>query len=179
MGALHRILQAPGACAVRAASQPGSRHSRLLVGPNGRRGRPRPFSPRTTLLTRPRPNVPRARPCGRVRLCLKRAWPLRHARPGPWCGAPGPDSASGSRPETRENTGRDRWRQGKARARPYGRARDNMPRARPILPRPRATPSTARATLWACATVRVVVASVIQDGRRLSHRIPLIPLNPA
>ena len=50
--------------------------------------------PRVSVAPRPRPYVPRA-------------------RPGPWCGAPGADSASGSRPETRENTGRDRWRQGK------------------------------------------------------------------
>ena len=183
MGALHRILQAPGACAVRAASQTGSRHGRLLVGSNGRRGRPRPFSPRTTLLTRPRPHVPRARPCGRARLCLNRAWPLRQARPGPWCGAPGADSASGSRPETRENTGRDRWRQGKEGARdPAGvrgticRAQDPFfrARARPYLPRSRPCGRARQSALSSPASSRTAAACPTES--HLSH---LIPLNPA
>ena len=197
MEALHRILQAPGACALWAASQTGSRHGRLLVGPNGRRGRPRPFSPRTTLPTRPRPHaprarpcgrarpyVPRARPCGRARLCLNRAWPLTRPRPGPWCGAPGADSASGSRPETRENTGRDRWRQGKEGARnPTGergticRAQDPFfhARARPSLPRPRPCGRARQSALSSPASSRTAAACPTESHLSQSH---LIPLNP-
>ena len=131
---------------------------------------------------RPRPYVPRARPCGRARLYLNRAWPLRQARPGPWCGAPGADSASGSRPETRENTGRDRWRQGKEGARdPTGgrgticRAQDPFfhARARPHLPRARPCGRARQSALPSPASSGTAAACPTES--HLSH---LIPLNP-
>ena len=108
--------------------------------PTGDAGVRDPF-PRERPYSRARDHMyPRARPCGRARLCLKRAWPLRQARPGPWCGAPGADSASGSRPETRENTGRDRWRQGKEGARDPTGERGTICRAQDPFFRARARP---------------------------------------
>ena len=145
--------------------------------------RERPYMCRAHDPAGPRPHVPRARPCGRARLCLKRAWPLRQARPGPWCGAPGADSASGSRPETRENTGRDRWRQGKEGARdPTGergticRAQDPFfrARARPHLPRARPCGRARQSALSSPASSRTAAACPTES--HLSH---LIPLNPA
>ena len=120
--------------------------------------------PRVSVAPRPRPYVPRA-------------------RPGPWCGAPGADSASGSRPETRENTGRDRWRQGKEGARdPTGgrgticRAQDPFfrARARPHLPRARPCGRARQSALSSPASSRTAAACPTES--HLSH---LIPLNPA
>ena len=120
--------------------------------------------PRVSVAPRPRPYVP-------------------HARPGPWCGAPGADSASGSRPETRENTGRDRWRQGKEGALdPTGergticRAQDPFfhARARPYLPRAGPCGRARQSALSSPASSRTAAACPTES--HLSH---LIPLNPA